>query len=421
MKTANRNWIFLVLLILAGESVFILPFVLARVFRPAILVAFELNNVELGQCFSIYGIIALGAYLLGGPIADKYPPRKLIAIALWMTSVGGFYYSSFPSIMNLRLLYGYWGFTTIFIFWAPMIKATRLWGGIKSQGKAFGFLDGGRGLVGALFGSLGVLIFTILIPTEGADISLETSRHAMRTVILTASTIVSIVGILVWFFLKTNDSSQEEDISINQIRWTEIREVLKLKSVWLLMLMILCAYFGYKATDVFSLYAQDVMLYNQVESAKVGTFLLAIRPVAGIAIGIIADRSKTSFWLLISFILTLAGSLLFATKLLEGSSPILFALSILIIASGVYASRALYFAVMEMGKIPLVLTGTAVGLISLVGYTPDIFSGPIIGYFLDGTPGVGGHQSVFTLLSVFSLLGAIAAFIYHRSYGKITV
>ncbi|MDG2449850.1 MAG: MFS transporter [Saprospiraceae bacterium] len=121
-------WHFLLLLILAGESVFILPFVISRVFRPTVLDTFNLDNVQLGLCFSVYGIVALLSYLFGGPLADKYSPRKLIAVALWMTALGGVVYSTFPNYTVLKLLYGYWGFTTIFIFWAPMIKAARVWG-----------------------------------------------------------------------------------------------------------------------------------------------------------------------------------------------------------------------------------------------------------------------------------------------------
>ena len=160
MKPAKPPWYLLLLLILAGESVFILPFVLARVFRPTVLEAFGLDNIQLGFCFSVYGIVALGAYLFGGPLADKYPPGKLMATALWLTALGGLVYASFPSYEILKILYGYWGFTTIFLFWAPMIKATRIWGGTTNQGTAFGFLDGGRGLVGALFGTLGVGVFS---------------------------------------------------------------------------------------------------------------------------------------------------------------------------------------------------------------------------------------------------------------------
>jgi hypothetical protein len=66
-----------------------------------------------------------------------------------------------------------------------------------------------------------------------------------------------------------------------------------------------------------------------------------------------------------------------------------------------------------------VLTGTAVGLISLIGYTPDIFAGPAMGYLLDSSPGAEGHQHVFWMLAIFSFVGGIAAWYYFRLYRKI--
>ncbi len=408
-------WYSLLLLILAGESVFILPFVLARVFRPTVLDAFALDNVQLGLCFSIYGIVALLSYLFGGPLADKFPPRKLIAIALWMTALGGLVYATYPGYTALQILYGYWGFTTIFLFWAPMIKATRVWGGSTSQGKAFGFLDGGRGLVGALFGAMGVLIFSLFLGSEIAEATVSESREAFRYVILATSGIVVLVGLAVWFFLKT-DRESEKEIILDKISLPQIKEVLRLPSVWLLMAIILCAYVGYKITDVFSLYAREVMLYDQVESAQVGTFLLFIRPVIGVLIGIMADRFQIVFWLVISFVLSFLGALLFATGLISDSATILFFISILIVAAGLYAARSLYFAVMQIGQIPLALTGTAVGLISLIGYTPDIFAGPAYGYLLDSSPGAAGHQHVFWMLASFSFIGGIAALYYYKLY-----
>lgn len=417
MNQKKAPWHFLFLLILAGESVFIIPFVLARVFRPTVLEAFNLDNVQLGICFSVYGIIALLSYLFGGPLADKFPPRKLIAVALWMTASGGLVYATFPGYTVLKILYGYWGFTTIFLFWAPMIKAARVWGGSSSQGKAFGFLDGGRGLVGALFGAMGVLIFSLFINAEVSEATLSESRAAFRYVILVSSGIVVIVGLLVWFFLKM-DPKAEKEIILEKITISQIKEVLRLPSVWLLMIIILCAYVGYKITDVFSLYARDVMLYDQVQSAQVGTFLLFIRPVIGVLIGVLADRTETTYWLVVSFVVSFLGALLFATGIISDSSIILFFVSILVVATGVYAARSLYFAVMERGQIPLVLTGTAVGLISLIGYTPDIFAGPAMGFLLENSPGEVGHQHVFWMLALFSFIGGIAALYYYQLYRK---
>ena len=411
----KTTWYYLVLLILAGEAVFILPFVLPRIFRPTVLGVFQLDNVQLGLCFSVYGIVALLSYLIGGPLADRYPPRKLMAIALWMTALGGLVFATFPDFGILQILYGYWGFTTIFLFWAPMIKATRVWGGTRSQGKAFGFLDGGRGLTGALFGLLGVFIFSLFISGSIDTAGLSDRKNAFRYVIYCSAVIITIIGILTWFFMKSG--IDEKEIQLQKISVDQIGTVLKLPSVWLLMVIILCAYTGYKITDVISQYANEVMLYDQVESAQVGTFLQFLRPTIGILVGLVVDRFKVTLWLIYSFAVSIIGGLLFASGIMEPSATLLFFLSVVIVALGVYAARTLYFAVMHAGRIPLALTGTAVGMISLVGYAPDIFAGPAYGMLLDAHPGQEiGHQNVFWMLTGFSLIGLIAALIYHRLY-----
>ena len=417
MKATKPSWFYLILLILSGEAIFILPFVLPRVFRPTVLDVLELDNVELGLCFSVYGLVAMVSYVFGGPLADKYQPRKLIAVALWMTALGGFLFAQYPALWVLQVLYGWWGFTTIFLFWAPMIKATRIWGGANSQGRAFGFLDGGRGLTGALFSLLGVLVFSFFLtkPPDLAD--LPDRKAAFTYVLYTVSIIIILVGLLVWFFMKTGD--EEKEMILERISWKDIKQVLKLPSVWLLMVIILCGYVGYKITDIISQYAEEVMLYNQVEAAKVGTLLQFLRPATGILFGLIADRLKITWLLVVGFFFALIGGLLFASGIIAPSTTTLFFISVLVIAVGVYAIRALYFGVMQAGKIPLTLTGTAVGLISLIGYTPDVFAGPAYGVLLDAHPGEElGHQHVFWMLSAFAFVGGVAAFIYHQKYGK---
>lgn len=413
----NPPWYFLLLLILAGESVFVVPFVLARVFRPTVLEVFALDNFQLGICFSILGVVSFFSYFFGGPLADKYPPRKLIAVALWTTALGGLVYANYPSYTVMKILYAYWGFTTIFLFWAPMLKATRVWGGAHSQGKAFGFLDGGRGLVGASFGAIGVFVFSLFLTTDVSQASLEETKIAFRQVIYVSSAVVFIVGIFVWFFMKL-DKQIEKEITLDKISIPQIKEVLRLPSVWLLMVIILTAYVGYKITDIFSLYAQDVMQYDQVDAAKVGTLLLFMRPVVGVLVGFIADKTRITLMLFLTFIISFIGALLFATGIISHSSTALFFVSVSILATGVYAARALYFAVMKKGRIPLVLTGTAIGLISVVGYMPDIFVGPLMGYLLENSPGPTGHQHVFWVLASFTFVGSFAAWYYYKTFEK---
>ncbi|MGB3607366.1 MAG: MFS transporter [Psychroserpens sp.] len=418
-KNKLSSGITIILLILAGEAVFILPFVLQRIFRTTFLESFEITNLQLGSCFSVYGTVAFFSYFFGGPLADKFKPHVLMSVALLLTALGGFYLATYPTLTNLHLLYGFWGFTTIFLFWAAMIKATRIWGGQSNQGIAFGFLDGGRGLVAALFGSVGVLLFSVCITKDIELTSVLERKIAFKQVIMYTSFAVCAVSILVFFFLRNLNSSEERHTQIGvekpkTLSLVSFKTVMQFKSVWLLMVIIVCAYFGYKMTDLFSQYAEQVMTYNKIEAAKVGTTLLFLRPVIGVVIGLLADRTRASLWIVIGFLLMLLTSGIFASGMINDSSTLLFILSIGTMALGVYSARVLYFATLEESKIPLALTGTAVGFISVMGYTPDIFAGPLMGYFLDKNPGAIGLQHSFGIMMLFSIVGFVSALWLYR-------
>ncbi|RLD70558.1 MAG: MFS transporter, partial [Bacteroidetes bacterium] len=149
VKNKFSRWFVIFSLVFAGEMIFSLPFHVARFFRPTLLDVFNLTNTELGDIIAVYGITAMLAYFPGGALADRFSARKLMTLSLLATGLGGFWFAQIPGQTGLFFLFGYWGITTLFLFWAAMIKATRDWGGHLSQGKAFGILDGGRGLVAA--------------------------------------------------------------------------------------------------------------------------------------------------------------------------------------------------------------------------------------------------------------------------------
>ena len=400
------SFLSIILLILSGELVFLLPYVLARVFRPTFLEVFALSNLQLGSLFSVYGIIALFSYVYGGVISDRFQPKILIATSLFFTSLGGLVLASYPSYFVLQLLYGYWGFTTVFLFWGAMIKATRVWGGSENQGQAFGFLDAGRGLVAASMASLGVLIFSIFLTNDIEYANLSERKEAFRYVILFSSFVVFLNGLLVLFLMKSNHKNEDKSVSSSS---SNIRAVLKIKSVWLIMIIIISAYVGYKVTDIYSLYASEVMLFDQIEAANIGSLQLYLRPLVCVIIAFLADKKSYIYFIILGFITMLIGSMIFAFGVVQLNMNFVFFFSLIIVATGTYAIRALYFSIMQEGYIPLALTGTAVGLISVVGYTPDIFATPLIGYLLDQYPGMLGHQYVFMILVLFSILGLLAS------------
>jgi MFS family permease len=185
------------------------------------------------------------------------------------------------------------------------------------------------------------------------------------------------------------------------------------------MVIILCAYTGYKITDIYSQFAHEIMGYDQITAAGIGRDLLGVRIFIGIAIGLLADKTSAGVMMVGGFIVTLIGAVLFASGSINSAQIILFWIAILMTATGVYSLRALYFAAVQEGRIPIAVTGTAVGLISLIGYTPDVFMGPAIGYLLDGWPGAQGFEYVFVMLGVFSIIGGIASIVFVRVNRKV--
>jgi hypothetical protein len=93
-------------------------------------------------------------------------------------------------------------------------------------------------------------------------------------------------------------------------------------------------------------------------------------------------------------------------------------LTIVATSVGIYALRGVYFALLAEGAVPLAFTGSAIGLVSVIGFTPDVFMGPLMGVLLDGSPGVLGHQHVFAAVAGFGVVGFIAALAFRRVTGR---
>ncbi|MBT8195653.1 MAG: MFS transporter, partial [Bacteroidia bacterium] len=344
-------------------------------------------------------------------LADKFSPKKLMASSLLLTCAGGFAMSKIPSLTILTFLYGLWGLTTILLFWAAFIKSTRVLGGHENQGKSFGTVDAGRGFVAAALASISVLLFDFFL-TSTADIaSVDELAFALGKIIFLFSCLTTITAVIVWLFVPNTSESTE---SIHKQSIKNVKEVLKKRSVWVQSFIVLCAYVGYKCTDDFSLYASVVLGYDDVDAAHVGTISFWVRPFAAIAAGFIGDRFIHSKTIAVCFIIIVIGSGLISSGLINYSAEIFILITIASMSVGIYGLRGLYFALFEESGIPIYLTGSAVGVVSVLGYTPDIFMGPLMGYVLDNSPGITGHQHLFAILFVFAVVGFFISIYFNK-------
>jgi nitrate/nitrite transporter NarK len=414
-NTAIASWKIILLLILAGEIIFGLPFHTLRFFRASFLETFALSNAQLGDTFAVYGVLAMLAYFPGGALADRVSPRKLMSLSLFATALGGLYYATIPSYLGMRLLFGYWGVTTILLFWAAMIKATREWGGEDSQGRAFGILDGGRGLVAAITSSIAVIIFSFSLPESSAAITASERLAGVQSVIYFYTAITFVISILAWYFIP---SVKGEHLTSSNQSLEGIVSVVKQRTTWCQAFIIICAYCGYKGIDNYSLYAVTVLKMTELEASQITSLAAYIRPIAAIAAGFLADRFIASRIIIIGFIITLTCyGLMFvidpATAFNSTSVGYLIIFVNLIISMfAVFAIRGVYFSLIAESKTSNKFTGTAVGVISVLGFTPDIFFASISGRILDANVGLVGFQNYFLFLSAFSIIGIITTSLF---------
>ncbi len=403
MSTAEKI-LTMVLLCLSGSLMYWMPF-FSEIFYVPMQDAFGFSKTQLGLLSSIFGATSLIGYFPGGWLADRISSRKLISAALLITAAGSSIFSTIPTFEVCVLLYAIWGISTACIFWSAMIKATRKLAASEEQGRAFGILEGGRNSVDMVTATIFLSIFAF----RGGDSS------ALSETILLLALILLFLAVLVWTVMKEDRAPEEEakeERSKHSIK--EIIEVMKLPIVWLLAIIILAAYSGLWGAIYFTPYATEVFSLSAVLGGAIGTGKLWLAFLAAIAAGFIADRMGNAKAVLGAFILMTFGFLVFG--LVPGAPSLvpLLLINVAAITIAVYALRGIYFSLLEQGGIPVAATGMATGIISVIGYTPDIFMPTLGGVILDAYPGSDGYQRLFLLVAALSFLGMIAAYIVYR-------
>ncbi len=390
---------------MAGEMIFGLPFHVVRYFRPTVMDVFGLNNAALGDAMAIYGITAMVSYFPGGVIADRFSARKLMSLSLFATALGGVYLATIPGQLGLSIVFGYWGVTTILLFWSAMIRATREWGGKLAQGRAFGILDGGRGLIAAGVSTVAVFFLASLLPHDLENISHIQRAQALKGVIYFYSLMALFTAILIWFFIP--DTKLKNSVSYSR-SFERIKKVLKNRLAWLQAIIVVCAYCGYRGLDFYSLYGIEVLGMDEVSSARFMSNAAYLRVIAAIGAGFLADRLSTRKVISGTFMVLLLSYLMLMFIGPDSNIKSLIFANVIFTFLAVYALRGVYFALFEEMNISGSLTGTTVGLVSVIGFTPDIFFNSIAGRILDASPGFKGFQNFYMFLGFFALLGLIS-------------
>lgn len=386
-------------LILAGESIYMLPY-LRKSFQTSMEATFGLSSLEVGTLNALFGVLALICYLPGGWLADRVSARRLLTVSLLGTGAGGLYMATVPGYAGLLAVHAFWGVFSILTFWAALIKAVRLWSGPDEQGRAFGILDGGRGVVGAGLGSIAAACF-------GLSSSVEAG---LVTVIVIYSAASILAGIAIWFTVPDDhERFSEHHTDDGRLHVLDsVVQTVRRPAVWLIAVIIFCAYFCFLGTYEFPAYAERGFDRSKEFGAWLGAFRDWLRPAAAIIAGIVADRMSASKAIRAAFIVLILSYASLSIVSPTLTPMVLLWVQVVATALAVFALRGIYFALLEESGIPMHLTGIAVGTISMIAYTPDIFAPLLAGWLVDTSPGVLGYRRYFAFLAVIAATGLAA-------------
>jgi len=393
-----RRWLIMTCLCLSGGIIYLLPY-LREVYYIPLQKVLHLSNTQLGLLMSVFGTVAMISYLPGGWLADRVSPRKLLTLSLVATGMAGLYFATFPSYQVCIAIHAFWGLSCTLTFWAALIKATRNWASSTEQGRAFGILESGRGIAEVASSTAFLAVFA----------KLGSENFALSQVIILFSVLNIIIGIMTWFSLRdsTRDNLRKEEKETIGLK--EVIKVLKMPMVWLISIVILAAYSAYWGSYYFTPLATEVFLMSVVFGGALGVGKMWIKPISALGAGFLADKigpSRTVAW---SFVILIFS---FGVFIFTPGSPklvLILVINTAIAATAIFALRGVYFALLEEGGVPLAVTGTATGALSVIGFSPDVFMPVLGGILLDGYPGALGYRYFFIFISGLCIIGLLAA------------
>ncbi|MFK7827659.1 MAG: nitrate/nitrite transporter [Oligoflexales bacterium] len=400
MNKELKQYLQFALIILGAGSLYPLLY-LRQNFETAILHVFKLNLEELGNLYTSLGLVYFITYFPSGWLADYFPPKRLMVFSLSMTGFLGLWYAQCPGKEWLIFIYVGWGLSTGLTFWAALLKATVLLAGASRQGRFFGLLEGGRGLVEAILATLAICLFDYFHGETLAQIKIG----FQAVVILYSGFCLGIALLMSLFLSGGQDNTVASTVSSKNLKISLIQIISKPR-VWLVAGVIFGTYQIFWATYSFSAFLQVEGRMTLVAAGNVSVAKLWMRPVGSILAGFYGDRFGNGRVCFLAMLFAMGGLIVLA---FEGGRLPSTALSFIVMVVGltIYAARGVCWALLKSCQLPEKLTGLAIGLVSLLAYSPDMFLPQLLGHLAYHYAGFELYRLYFSFVCLMGVLGII--------------
>lgn len=409
-KGLRKNFLTILLLAFAGSMIYGLPY-FRYYYYDAYVAAYNLNNTQMGALGSAFGVMGVASYLIGGVLADKFPAKVLLNISLVATGLGGFLHLFFSNFTALVIIYGLWGVTSLLTFWPALMKIVRMQAHTNEQSRAYGLFEGGRGVTSAVHMAFATAIFAFFNSKAMPGLGL-------KWIIIFYSVFPIICALLFQFILK--EPEKDEKSKSTKFSFKDILTVLKMPAVWMVVIITYTTYTFNLSFYYFTPYATNVMGESAVFAAVLTVLAQYVRPVASTGGGVLADKFGKSQLMLFGFIIMglATAVIMFIPNIGSSVQTIVMIGACVTLYFAMYSNFGIYFSLLSEGGVPLEISGVAIGIVSTLGYLPEVISPMLAGRTLDAAEGIAGYHQYFYYMIACAIIGSIICVIWSKSYGK---
>lgn len=400
-KQQNKKWISFGTLMLGAGTIYKLGFLKDAFYAP-MQEFMGLSHTQIGTAMSVAGIISTFGFLASIYLTDRISKKIMIPLSLVGICLCGLWLSQFPSYGVFLLIYCLLAICADMLYWPTMLKTVRLLGSKDEQGRMFGIMEAGRGLMDTIVAFCALGIFA----------ACGSNLFGLRMAILFYAAIPGVIGFISYFLLEPDEtpvrSAEDKQSKSNSGALAGVINAFKNKNIWLVSLNIFMVYSVYCGLTYFIPFLQEAYA---LPMALIGVYGIinqyGLKMLGGPVGGFITDkilRSATKY-LKIVFLITGAALIIFACLPHQNLGVGVGMVITLSIGAMVFSMRAIFFAPMDEVQVPREITGAAMSLGSFIGYLPGAFMYAVYGGILDNISGLAGYRVVFFVMAGFAVCG----------------
>lgn len=340
-KKLDKKWISFGTLMLGAGTIYKLGF-LKDAFYVPMQEFMGLSHTQIGTAMSIAGLISTFGFLASIYLTDRVSKKIMIPLSLISICLCGLWLSTFPSYGTFLLIYCLLAICADMLYWPTMLKTVRLLGNEDEQGRMFGIMEAGRGLMDTIVAFSALAIFS----------ALGSTAFGLKMAILFYSAVPGVIGVILYFLLEPDEKTAKktdsgETVSANKQAWEGVVRALRNKNIWLVSFNVFLVYSVYCGLTYFIPFLEEVYA---LPVALVGVYGIinqyGLKMLGGPIGGYVTDKvlHSATKYLRIAFAIVAVILAVFTFLPHQSMGIILGMMITLTISAFVYSMRAIFFA-----------------------------------------------------------------------------